>query len=81
MMLPNIQEKFERLTQQRQTLLQHLDSLSPEALSFKAGPDRWSVVEAVEHRVLDIIETLHFIDIHFENHVRHINKILAQMKK
>ena len=176
MMLANIQEKFERLTQQRQTLLQHLDSLSPEALSFKAGPDRWSITEVVEHLViaeddflkqvttkktsphldpesrspekyqrvikvmerdipvdvphesmepdgqfsleellgkwddirkkikgflgeinsenkddmvyqhpyvgrLDIAETLHFIDVHFDNHVRHIDKILAQMKK
>ena len=72
MMLADIQEKFERLTQTRKALLQHLDSLSPEALSFKAAPDKWSIIEA---------ETLHFIDVHFDNHVRHIDKILAQMKK
>ena len=175
-MLVNIQEKFERLTQKRKALLQHLDSLSSEALSFKAGPDRWSITEVVEHLViveddflkqvttekpsapldpesrspqkyqtvikvmerdiqvdvphesmephghlgldellgkwddirkkvqgflgeinpenkddmvyrhpyagpLDITETLHFIYVHFDNHVRHIDRILAQMKK
>lgn len=176
MMLDSIQEKFERLTQQRRALLQHLDSLSPEALSFKAGPDRWSITEVVEHLVivednflkqvttekstpqldpesrspqkyqtvikvmerdievdvphesmephghldldgllgkwddirkkmqgylteinaeskddmvyrhpyagpLDIGETLYFIEVHFDNHVRHIDRILAQMNK
>lgn len=43
MVLAYIQEKFERLAQQRRALLQHLDSLPPEALSFKAGPDKWSI--------------------------------------
>jgi hypothetical protein len=51
-MLPNIQEKFERLVQKRKSLLQHLDSLSPGVVSFKAGPDKWSVVEAIEHLVI-----------------------------
>ncbi len=51
-MIPNIHEQFKRLTQKRQSLLQHLDSHSPEALSFKAGPDKWSVVEAIEHLVI-----------------------------
>jgi len=44
-MLANIQEKFERLTHKRKALLQHLDSLSPEALAFKAGPDKWFIIE------------------------------------
>ena len=51
-MLAKIQEQFERLTHKRQSLLQHLDSQSPEALSFKAGTDKWSVVEAIEHLVI-----------------------------
>ena len=51
-MLANIQKRFERLTQKRQSLLQHLDLQSPEALSFKAGADKWSVVEALEHLVI-----------------------------
>ena len=175
-MLPDIQEKFESLTQKRKQLLQHLDALSNETLTFKAGPDKWSVVEAIEHLVivednflkqvktknpdppldpesrsakkyqtvikvmqrdvpvdvphesmephgrlaldelldkwddirskmqgfldsmtsdnqddmvyrhpfagpLNIAETLHFIEVHFDNHVRHIDRILAQIKK
>ena len=51
-MLPNIQNRFESLSEKRQALLQHLDSRSLEALAFKAGPDKWSVVEAIEHLVV-----------------------------
>lgn len=51
-MLAKIQEQLERLTQKRQSLLQHLDAQVPEALSFKAGADKWSVVEAIEHLVV-----------------------------
>ena len=174
-MLPNIQEKFDSLKLKREALLQHLGSLSNNVSSFKAGPDKWSIVEVVEHLVivekdllkqlstnvpastldpksrtpdkyqgvikvmerdipvdvpdesmephgrltldellsrwddvreklrgflagihsenkdnlvyrhpfagpLDISETLHFIDVHFDNHMRHIDRILAQMK-
>jgi hypothetical protein len=28
---------------------------------------------------LDMAETLHFIDVHFDNHMRHIDKIKARM--
>ena len=51
-MLPSIREQFERLNQKRQSLLQHLELQSAEALSFKAGADKWSVVEAIEHLVV-----------------------------
>ena len=172
-MIPTIQAKFGDLTLKRKVLLQKLDSLSTEELNFKAGPDKWSVVEVVEHLViveedllqqisrrapdsslddklrslekyktvikvmerdipvdvpderaapkgqvtldalinrwedirkklhelleatipknkdslvyrhpfagpLDISETLHFFDVHFDNHMRHIDRILAQ---
>jgi hypothetical protein len=170
-MISIIREKFESLTYKRHTLLQDLGSLSTDKLYFKAGPDKWSVVEVVEHLViveddlikqistqvqsfdresrspekyktvvkvmerdipvdvpdesmepqgrltleellshwdglreklqeflaginsenkdnlvyrhpfagpLDISETLHFVDIHFDNHMRHINRIIAQ---
>ena len=175
-MLPNIQEKYESLRKKREDLLQQLGSLPSEELSFKAGPDKWSIVEVVEHLViaekdflkqlstnalasnldhesrtpekyqtvikvmerdipvdvpdksaephgrltleelltqwddirrklqgllaeintenkdnliyrhpyggpLDISETLHFTDVHFDNHVRHIDRILAQKKQ
>lgn len=160
----------------RDGLLQRLGSLSAEELNFKAGPEKWSVVEVVEHLViveydllqqisrnkadsplasnlrspekyktvikvmerdipvdvpderaepqgrltldqllgqwddirqklyeflngmnpenkdslvyrhpfagpLDISETLHFFDVHFDNHTRHIDRILAQAKE
>jgi len=173
-MISNIQEKFESLTHKRDALLHKLASLSMDALNFKAGPDKWSVVEVVEHLViaeddllnqistqappfdsksrspekyktvikvmerdipvdvpderavpqgrltanellsrwedirqklrdflaginlenkdnlvyrhpfagpLDISETLHFFDVHFDNHMRHIDRILAQAKR
>jgi hypothetical protein len=51
-MLPNIQEKFESLTKKRERLLQRLDSISADVLCYKAGPDKWSVVEVVEHLVI-----------------------------
>ena len=174
-MLSNIREKYESLNQKREALLQHLDSLSGDVLSFKAGPDKWSILEVVEHLVmaeddlltqlaanvpastldpasrtpekyrtvikvikrdvpvdvpdaraepqgrfpldellnrwsairekmpgrlaeitsenkdvpvyrhpyggpLDIAEALHFIDVHFDNHMRQIDRILAQSK-
>jgi hypothetical protein len=51
-MLPNIQEKYESLRKKREVLLQQLGSLPSEELSFKAGPDKWSIVEVVEHLVI-----------------------------
>jgi hypothetical protein len=51
-MLPKIQEMYENLAQKREQLLQRLGSLSHETLSFKAGADKWSVVEAIEHLVM-----------------------------
>jgi hypothetical protein len=30
---------------------------------------------------LDISETLHFIEVHFDNHIRHIDRILALTKR
>jgi hypothetical protein len=51
-MLLNIQEKFENLQKKREALLQHLDSLSSEILSFKADADKWSMVEVIEHLVM-----------------------------
>jgi hypothetical protein len=51
-MLANIQEQYDSLTLKLEALLQRLDSLSGEKLSFKAGPDKWSIVEVVEHLVI-----------------------------
>jgi hypothetical protein len=51
-MLASIQETYDSLTGKREQLLQRLDSLESETLSFKAGPDKWSIVEVVEHLVI-----------------------------
>jgi hypothetical protein len=172
-MQTNIQKEYESLIKKREDLVQKIGSLSSEVLCFKAGPDRWSIVEVIEHLViaeknlykqlatnvqastldpksrtpekhqtvikvmerdipvdvpdeslephgrltldellnqwddirkklqgslveitsenkddlvyrhpyggpLDIAETLHFIDVHFDNHMRQIDRILAQ---
>jgi len=53
-MLPIIQEKYDSLSEKRQALLQHLHSQSTGVLTFKAGPDKWSVVEAIEHLVVAV---------------------------
>jgi hypothetical protein len=51
-MLPNIQQQYDSLKLKLEALLQHLDSLSGEELSSKAGTDKWSIVEVVEHLVV-----------------------------
>ena len=51
-MLAYIQETYDRLTAKRAKLLRRLDSLESEVLSRKAGPDKWSIVEVVEHLVI-----------------------------
>jgi hypothetical protein len=60
-MRTEIAEKFESLTQKRKILFQQLRELSPEMLTFKAGPDKWSVVEVIEHLVIaeqDLLQQL-----------------------
>ena len=171
-MIQYLSKKFEELKSKRNALLQRLESLPSDTLTFKSGPDKWSVVEVVEHLViaeedflkqvstrtpsfdtksispekyktvikvmerdiavdvpdeslepqgcstlkellgrwnvvreklqeflgginsgnndelvyrhpfagpLDIQQTLNFIDVHFDNHMRHITRILAEM--
>jgi len=51
-MLPDIQQQHESLKKKHEQLLQQLGSLSSEVLSFKAAPDKWSIVEVVEHLVI-----------------------------
>jgi DinB superfamily len=48
-MISNIQKKFERLTSKRDALLQNLEALSFDELNYRVGPDKWTVVEVVEH--------------------------------
>lgn len=45
----SVQTVFESLEKKHKALSQHLNSLSDEMLSHKAGSDKWSIVEVVEH--------------------------------
>jgi hypothetical protein len=51
-MLSNIQKQFESLIKKREDLSQRLSSRSSAELCFKAGPDKWSVVDVIEHLVI-----------------------------
>jgi hypothetical protein len=51
-MLAGIQETFGDLEKKYGKLLQHLNSLADDVLDFKAGPDKWSIVEVIEHLVM-----------------------------
>ncbi len=60
-MLTTTAEKFQSLTQKRSQLIQQLDELSDETLYYKAGPDKWSIVEVIEHLVVaeeDLLQQL-----------------------
>jgi hypothetical protein len=51
-MLDHVQTRYDSLKLKFEALLKRLDSLPGERLSLKAGPDKWSVVEVVEHLVI-----------------------------
>jgi hypothetical protein len=51
-MLTEIQKIFDSLEKKYPNLLQLLNSLSDDALYFKAGADKWSIVEVIEHLVM-----------------------------
>jgi len=51
-MLPDIHAQHASLKLKLEALLQRLDSLTGEVLSFKAGPDKWSIIQVVEHLVI-----------------------------
>ncbi len=51
-MLLEILEIFEALEHKHKDLQQQLDSMSTDTVYFKAGEDKWSIVEAVEHLVV-----------------------------
>ena len=48
----NIKDKYNIYIKKRQALLQRLEDYPADMLSFKAGPDKWSALEAVEHLVV-----------------------------
>ena len=51
-MLEEIRQTFDNLENKLEKLLQELKSMPSETVNFKAGQDKWSVLEAVEHLVM-----------------------------
>ena len=51
-MLSDIRETFDNLEIKYGKLLQQLDSQTNDVLYFKAGADKWSIVEVIEHLVV-----------------------------
>ena len=51
-MLSEIREIFKGLEEKHKDLLQQLEFMPADIVSFKAGTDKWSVVEAIEHLVI-----------------------------
>ena len=49
--LPELQSRFDHYNRKRGTLLQNLSALPPETLSKNLGPDRWSLLQVIEHLV------------------------------
>jgi hypothetical protein len=92
-MLSDIRDTFENLERKYEKMRQDLDSLTDDVLYFKAGADKWSIVEAISDKnvgnlvyrhpfagPLEMAETLRFIDVHFDNHLRHLENINARAK-
>ncbi len=52
LMLSDIQKTFDNLEIKYGKLLQQLNSLTNDELYFKAGEDKWSIVEVIEHLVM-----------------------------
>lgn len=51
-MLEEIRQTFGNLEDKLEKLLQELKCMPPETVYFKAGKDKWSVLEAIEHLVI-----------------------------
>jgi uncharacterized damage-inducible protein DinB len=51
-MLEEVQEHFDKLEKGRLALLQKVSHLPAELVTRKPGPDRWSILEDVQHLVL-----------------------------
>ena len=48
MMLSTIRQTFKSLEDKLAKLLQELGSMSPDTVYFKAGADKWLIVEVIE---------------------------------
>jgi len=51
-MLPELSVLWVKLESRRQEILALIDNLTPEELLFKSEPDRWSILQVLQHVVL-----------------------------
>lgn len=51
-MLPELSALWQKLEIRRQEILARIDELSPEQLQHKAAPDRWSILQVLQHVVM-----------------------------
>ena len=51
-MLTDLQRQFDRLEDARQTLIRKVRELDAHTLHHKAAPERWSILEDIQHLVI-----------------------------
>ena len=51
-MLSELQDPYDTLEEARLALIQKVLNLEPRLLKHKSGPDRWSILEDIQHMVL-----------------------------
>jgi uncharacterized damage-inducible protein DinB len=51
-MLNELQHHYDTLEEARRVLIHKVRSLEPERLKHRSGPDRWSILEDIQHMVL-----------------------------
>ncbi len=58
---PKIAKKFQALENQRNDLLNELNQLTPEQLSFSPVPDRWSIEQVLYHLIQSEQGTMQYL--------------------
>lgn len=61
-MLDELQQNYDALEKARLALIHKVISLEPEQLTHKPGPDRWSILEDLQHLVLAEQRTILKVD-------------------
>ena len=51
-MLPELSALWEKLDARHQEMLARIDELTPEQLQYRAAPDRWSILQVLQHVVM-----------------------------
>jgi len=51
-MLPELYDLWKRLDDRRRDMLALIDTLSPEQIQYRQKPDRWSILQVLQHVVM-----------------------------